>query len=109
MNELPDRIRVQEHNLPDFQERARSLGLSLNRARFLLKVGEDYDPSTHNERHTPMRVLSDTHHMTQPSGKKWYFKYVSKGINISKPLSLDVNEAKAMRDELLKQYGYTKE
>lgn len=106
MSDLPDRIRVQEHNLPEFFERAKGLGLSLKRARFLLKVGEDYNPATHNEHKTVKRVLTDTHHMTRPSGRKWYFKYIRKGINISKPLSMDTEEAKAMRDELLKHYGY---
>lgn len=101
-----ERIRIQEHNLPDFLERAKSLGLSLKRARFLLKVGEDYNPATHNERKTERRVLTDTHHMTRPSGRKWYFKYVCKGINISQPLSMNTEEAKVMRDELLKQHGY---
>jgi hypothetical protein len=31
---------------------------------------------------------------------------MSKGINISQPLSMNTEEAKVMRDELLKQHGY---
>ena len=105
---MNDRNRIQEHNLPDFQERAASLGISIKKARSLLDCGKDYDPSTHHNWQRPKRVLADTHHMCQPSGNRWYFKYVSKGVNVSKPLTHDKEESKKLRDQLLKEHGYTK-
>lgn len=55
------------------------------------------------------RVLSNpNHHMVKPKGTMFYFKLVFKGKAISKPLSTDETEARAMRDALLIQYNYGK-
>lgn len=64
----------------------------------------DYEKVTPTE-----RVMSNpNHHMVKPKGTMFYFKLVVKGKTISKPLSIDENEARAMRDKLLIEYNYGK-
>lgn len=97
------------YNLPqtkqEIEERAERLGISKERLAQLLDNNSFTQPY---KKITPAErvMMNPNHHMTKPKGGKYYFKFVNKGVIISKPLSADVETARKMRDELLIQCNY---
>lgn len=89
----------------DIIERGLALGLSPKTIKRML------DPKTFLESNEKLPSRKDkamenpNHHMIFSHGK-FYFKLVFKGVCYSKPLSSDEAEARKMRDEYLKEYGY---
>lgn len=88
----------------DIIQRGRMLGLSIKTIKRMLDpttFTEDANLPTMKER----AVANPNHHMVFSHGK-FYFKLIKQGKCLSHPLSKDVEEAKRMRDEYLKQYEY---
>jgi hypothetical protein len=90
---------------PDIIERGLALGLSKKTIKRML------DEKTFKETNEKLPSRKDkamenpNHHMIFSHGK-FYFKLVFKGVCYSKPLSSDEAEARTMRDQYLKEYGY---
>jgi len=92
----------------ELSERAKSLGMNLDRLREVLKAGfsePSYDlmPRT-NSRDNLNRNLCN------PKGTGiWYMKYTHNGVRISKKLCSDLEQARKMRDEFFAEINYYKE
>ena len=80
------------------------LGLSMKTMKRMLDAStfiEDTKLPTTKER----AVANPNHHLQKSHGR-FYFKLIKNGKCISHPLSNDIEEAKRMRDDYLKQYEY---
>jgi hypothetical protein len=89
----------------DIIERGISMGLSKKTIKRMLdeKTFKETDKKLPSRKDKAME--NPNHHMIFSHGK-FYFKLVFKGVCYSKPLSCDDVEARKMRDEYLKEYGY---
>lgn len=86
-------------NLPDLQERARSLGLTMEQALRLVNVEQIEDGGKRVTNYEP-RPLAENHHMVKPPGHYYYFRIIKfkKSINIR--LTKDIETSRKMRDEI---------
>jgi DNA-binding transcriptional MerR regulator len=85
-------------------ERGRMLGLSMKTIKRMMDAETFSEPvslPSMKERAT----MNENHHLQKSHGR-FYFKLIKNGKCISHPLSNDIEEAKRMRDDYLKQYEY---
>ena len=85
-------------------ERGLALGLSKKTIERMLDAKTFSEPvslPTMKERAT----MNENHHLQKSHGR-YYFKLIKNGKCISHPLDIDLEKAKAKRDQLLKEYEY---
>lgn len=93
------RKNITAENLPDLEERARSLGLTMEQALRLVNVEQVEDGGKRVTNYGP-KPLTENHHIVHPTGKYFYFRYMKdkKAINIK--LAQDIETSRIMRDKL---------
>jgi len=92
----------------ELEERAKSLGMNLDRLREVLKAGfsePSYDlmPRT-SARDNPNRNLCNPH-----GTGIWYVKYTQNGVRINKRLCSDLEKSREMRDKFFIEINYYKD
>lgn len=86
-------------NLPDLEERAKSLGLTMEQALRLVNV-EQVEDGGRRVTNYGSKPLTENHHIVHPTGKYFYFRYIKdkKAINIK--LTQDIETSRIMRDKI---------
>jgi hypothetical protein len=88
----------------ELEDRAKALGMNLDRLREVLKAGfsePSYDLMPRSNANNPNRNLCN------PKGKgMWYLKYTENGIRKNKPLCNDLEMARKMRDDFFTLINY---
>lgn len=90
----------------DLAERAKALGMNLGRLREVLKAGFSepaYDLMPKHGMDNPNRNLS-----RPKTNGVWYVKYSEAGVRKTKPLCVDLEQARKMRDDFFASINYGK-
>lgn len=94
--------RIKPENLPDLEERAKALGISLEKAVELvncIQIDKPVRPQFRKGTHP-------NHHLIFGGFDYWYVHYYHNNTKHRVRLSKDVEEARRMRDEIFKDLGY---
>jgi hypothetical protein len=86
------------------EDRAKSLGLPVKRLVSLMNVGFGEPPIEDAGYYNRIQVNPNRNLMKTSS--YWYLMWKEKGVRKHRRLSLDVEEARRMRDEFFVQIGY---
>jgi hypothetical protein len=86
------------------EERARSLGLPVNRLVSLMNVGFGEPPIEDAGYYN--RIQNNPNRNLMKTSSYWYLMWKEKGVRKHRRLSLDVVEARRMRDEFFAHIGY---
>jgi hypothetical protein len=86
------------------EDRAKSLGLPVKRLVSLMNVGFGEPPVEDAGYYN--RIQANPNRNLMKTSSYWYLMWKEKGVRKHRRLSLDVDEARRMRDEFFVQIGY---
>jgi hypothetical protein len=86
------------------EDRAKSLGLPVKRLVSLMNVGFGEPPIEDAGYYN--RIQANPNRNLMKTSSYWYLMWKEKGVRKHRRLSLDVQEARRMRDEFFAQIGY---